>query len=600
MNPATLAALFRDRVASTPGADAHIVRRDGAWVRSTWAAVGEAVGEVARGLLALGRRPGDAVAILAPSRAEWVQADFAIFSIGGITVPIYPTCTAEQIAYILEDARIRTLIVDEGPTLARAMEARPRAAGLEQVVVLGREAGEASITWEALRRLGRAPADALERELVERLAAGRSDDVATIVYTSGTTGAPKGVVQTHANHLAVLRALGQLPGVKGGDVHLLFLPLSHAFARMEAFLAVDRGLTTAFTEGFDRIGDDLREVRPDFLFAVPRLFEKAHARILDGVAAASPVRRALFRWAIDVGHRVSTLNQAGAAVPPALRVAHVLAQRIVFVRLRAAFGGRLRFAVSGGAPLARELAEFFHAIGIPVLEGYGLTEACPVLTWNRLDRFRLGSVGQPLLDVELRLAADGEVLARGPNVARGYLNQPEETAAVFAADGWLHTGDIGRIDADGYLYLVDRKKDLIVTSGGLNIAPQPIESMLRREPLVAEAMVYGDGRPYITALLTLEPDEVRRFVRAAGPFEHEWSRLVGHPVVHERLQALVDATNARLPSHAHIRRFAVVPEAFTEAGGELTPTQKVKRRVIAERYRELFEGLYHDREPARA
>jgi long-chain acyl-CoA synthetase len=398
----------------------------------------------------------------------------------------------------------------------------------------------------------------------------------------------------------MLRALAQLPGVQPGDVHLLFLPLSHAFARMEAFLAVHRGLTTAFAQSFDRLGDDLRAVRPDFLRGVPRLFEKAHARILDAMRAASPVRRGLIRSAIAIGRRVSASKQAGEQVPLALRAAHFVAQRAVLVRLQAAFGGRLRFAISGGAPLARELAEFFHAIGIPVLEGYGLTEACPVLTWNRLDRFKLGSVGQPLPDVELRLAPDGEVLARAPNVARGYLNRPDETAAVFGADGWLHTGDIGRIDEDGFLYIVDRKKDLIVTSGGLNIAPQPIEAILRREPLVAEAMVYGDGRPYIAALFTLEPGEVGRLVRAGGLPDSAGTTLAEHPAVRARLQALVDVTNERLPSHARIRRFAVVPEVFTEAGGELTPTQKVKRRVIAERYGDVLDGLYRDREPAHA
>jgi long-chain acyl-CoA synthetase len=590
---ATLARLFWDRVGATPDRDAQIVRRGGAWKRSTWAEVGEVVGEVARGFLALGRRPGDAIGILARSRAEWVQADFAIFSAGGVTVPIYATSIPEEIAYIVNDANVRTLIVEGGTPLLHALEARRHMPGLEHLVVIGGdgERGEQVVTWETLRNLGR-PHPELQRRLDERMAGVRADDVATIVYTSGTTGTPKGVVQTHRNHLAMLRALAALPGVQAGDVHLLFLPLAHAFARMEAFLGVHRGLVTAFAEDFKRLATDLREVQPDFLFAVPRVFETAHARIADAAETASRIRRLLFRSAIGIGRRASALRQEGRPAPWRVRVAHAIARRVVLGRLTAAFGGRLRFAVSGGAPLEREVGEFFHAIGIPILEGYGLTEACPVLTWNRLDRFKLGSVGQALPGIDLRLAPDGEILARGPNIARGYLNKPAETAAVFGADGWLHTGDIGRMDDEGFLFITDRKKDLIVTSGGVNVAPQPIEAALRRSPMIAEAVLYGDRRPYLAALLTLERDAVERFARAHAIGATEWAALVQHPAVLDHVQALVEAANETLPRHARVRRFAIVPGPFTEAGGELTPTQKVKRRVVAERYGELLAGLY--------
>jgi long-chain acyl-CoA synthetase len=592
--PATLARLFWERVAATPDRDAQLVKRGGAWQRSTWAEVGVVVGEVARGLLALGRRPGEAIGVLARSRPEWVQADFAIFSAGGVTVPIYPTSTAEEIAYIVNDANVRVLIVEADATLARALEARRHTPGLEHLVVIGgdQERSGGVTSWETLRGLGRAQGPELQRRLDERMAGGHADDVATIVYTSGTTGIPKGVVQTHRNHLAMLRALAELPGVRPGDVHLLFLPLAHAFARMEAFLAVHRGLVTAFAGDFGRIATDLREVRPDFLFAVPRLYEKAHDRIVAAAEGGSSIRRRLFRWAVDVGRRICTLEQAGIAVPWRPRMTHAVARRLVFRPLRAVFGGRLRFAVSGGAPLGRELGEFFHAIGIPVLEGYGLTEACPVLTWNRLDRFKLGSVGQALPGVDLRLAPDGEVLARGPSIARGYLNKPAETSEVFGADGWLHTGDIGRMDGEGFLFITDRKKDLIVTSGGLNVAPQPIEAALRRAPAIAEAVVYGDRRPYLAALLTLERDAVERFARVHAVPVTEWAALVQHPTILDHVRAVVDATNETLPGHARVRRFAIVPVPFTEAGGELTPTQKVKRRVVAERYGELLAGLY--------
>ncbi len=589
----TLAELFWQRATASASRPAQLVRRGGVWTPVSWAEVGMVTREVALGLLALGHRAGDVVAILARSRPEWVETDFAVFSIGGITVPIYPTYLSDRIAHIVADAGARFLVVDDAAALDRALAARDRMPTLEHVIVLDPgDADARAVGWDALRALGRDRNVAGESVLAARLAAGRPEDVATIVYTSGTTGEPKGVVQTHANHLAMLRALAAIPDVRPGDVHLLFLPLAHSFGRMEAFVAVDRALTTAFAESFDRLPANLREVRPHVLFAVPRLFEKAQARLSGALGSGPGWRRALVDAALRVGRRATVRREAGRPVPPWLALASVAVQRSVLRPLHAAFGGRLRFAISGGAPLGRELAELFHAAGLPVMEGYGLTEACPALTWNRLGCFRLGSVGRALSGVEIAIAADGEVLARGPNVARGYLNRPEETAEVFGADGWLRTGDVGHLDAEGFLYITDRKKDLIITSGGLNIAPQPIEALLRSDPLVAEAMVYGDRRPYATALLTLSPGEVRRFARQHGITDGDVASLVRHPAILARVTALVDARNETLPPHQRIRRFAVVPTEFTEAGGELTPTQKVRRRVVAERYRAILDDLY--------
>jgi long-chain acyl-CoA synthetase len=417
--------------------------------------------------------------------------------------------------------------------------------------------------------------------------------VATLAYTSGTTGEPKGVVQTHGNHAAALRTLAQIRGVEPGDLHLLFLPLAHAFARLEAYLGVHRGLVTAFAESLEGVADDLREVRPHFIFAVPRVFEKMHARIVGEVAAASPVRRGVFRWAMRVGARASRRQQARQPLPRRLRLERALAHRLVFAKLHDALGGRLRFAVSGGAPLSREIAEFFHAAGVLIVEGYGLTETCPVLTFNRIDAFRFGSVGQSLPGVELRLAADGEILARGPNVAtRGYWRQPAATAEVFDPDGWFHTGDIGRIDEDGFVYITDRKKDLIVTSGGVNIAPQHVESLLKSHPLVGQAMVYGDRRPYPVALIAPDAAALDRFARERGILVGDPTSLARHPVVIERVAQIVDAANAQLPSYAQVKKFAVLPLELSEAAGELTPTQKVRRRLVAAKYRETIEALY--------
>jgi long-chain acyl-CoA synthetase len=593
----TLTRMLWARVAESAGRPAEMVKAHGRWRTLVWREVGDAVRELALGLLALGRRRGEAVAILSRSRAEWVHADFAILSAGCITVPIYPSYTSEQVASIVNDAEARTLIVEDAAQLAKALEVRDRMPGLADIVVIQDDEPHAPPvhTWTGLRRLGRERAEALAPALADRMASVRGADVATIVYTSGTTGEPKGVVQTHANHTASLDAVARIPGIEPGDVHLLFLPLAHAFARLEAFVGVHRGLVTAFAESLDHVADNLREVRPHFIFAVPRVFEKVHAKITSDVAASSAVRRRVFGWAMGVGTRASRSVQAGRPIARSLALRRALAHRLVFSKLHAALGGRLRFAVSGGAPLPLEIAEFFHAAGILIVEGYGLTETCPALTFNRIDRFKFGSVGQALAGVELRLAADGEILARGPNLAtRGYWKRPAATAEVFDAEGWFHTGDIGRIDQEGFLYITDRKKDLIVTSGGINIAPQLVENLLRADPFVSQAMVYGDRRPYPVALVTLNPHEVARFACAAGLLVEDLARLGRHPRVVERVEHIVEATNARLPSYARIKKFAVLPEELTEEGGELTPTQKVKRRIVADKYREVLEGLYRD------
>jgi long-chain acyl-CoA synthetase len=429
--------------------------------------------------------------------------------------------------------------------------------------------------------------------LDQRLAETQPEDVATIVYTSGTTGPPKGVVQTHANHMAALQASAQTTPTTEGWVHLLFLPLAHSFGRLESFLGPYEGLVTAFAESLDKVGENLREVRPHFICSVPRVFEKVYARILAGVEAGSPLKKRIFNWALGVGRRVSRLQQERRPVPPLLALQHRLAHRLVFSKLHAALGGRLQWAVSGGAPLSREIAEFFHAAGILVLEGYGLTETCPVLTFNRPTHFKFGSVGQALPGIELKIAPDGEILARGPNIAtRGYYKQPEATREVFDPEGWFHTGDIGRLDDEGFLYITDRKKDLIITAGGMNIAPQNIENLLKADPFISQAMVYGDRRPYPVALITVNADELRKFAREQGLPADDPAALVKHPRVVERVGRTVEEKNAQLPSYARIKRFAVLAEDFTQETGELTPTLKVKRKVVTEKYRSVIEDLY--------
>ena len=592
----TLARMFWNRVERSGAKPAQQAKRDGKWTTTTWSQVGQAVRELAVALIASGRKKGDAVGILSASRAEWVQADFAIFSAGCVTIPIYPSYPPDLIQYIVNDAGVKTLIVEDPVQLAKVLEVQGKMEGLEQIVIMqGHERKEPMpriTTWEHFRQLGRDKQDTLKSELAGRVADGRPEDMATIVYTSGTTGPPKGVVQTHGNHMAALDAAAQTTTIEEGNVHLLFLPLAHSFARLESFIGVHRGLTTAFAESIDKLRENLPEIRPHFICSVPRVFEKVYAGVLAKAEAGSPVKKKIFHWAVRVGKEVSRLKQARKPVPGFLAFQAGLAHKLVFSKMHEALGGRLRFAVSGGAPLSREIAEFFHAAGILILEGYGLTETCPVLTNNREDRFKFGSVGLPLPTVEIKIAPDGEILGRGRNIAQGYFKKPDATAEVFLADGWFATGDIGRIDEDGFVFITDRKKDLIVTAGGMNIAPQNIENLLKGDPFISQVMVYGDRKPYPVALVTVNPEELEKFAKAEGILNLDPASLVKHPKVVERVSRIVEERNGELQSYAKVKKFTILPDDFTVENGFLTPTLKVKRKVIRDKYMDALEQLY--------
>jgi long-chain acyl-CoA synthetase len=596
MTQDTLAKMFWNRVERSGDRPAQQAKRGGTWTTTTWKDVGQSVRELAAGLLALGRKKGDAVAILSASRAEWVQADFAVFSVGGVTIPIYPSYPPDLIQYIVNDAGVRTLFVEDAAQLAKVLEVQGKLEGLEQIIVIDPAAGAAAgprvQTWAQLRQLGRDNLDRVRAELDARIAGGRPDDIATIVYTSGTTGPPKGVVQTHGNHMSALDSAAQTTRIAEGDVHLLFLPLAHSFARLESFIGIHRGLMTAFAENIDKLRDNLPETRPHFICSVPRVFEKVYAGVLAKAEAGSPLKKKIFHWAVKVGKEVSRLKQAGKPVPGGLALQARIAHALVFSKMHAASGGRLRFAVSGGAPLSREIAEFFHAAGILILEGYGLTETCPVLTNNREDRFKFGSVGLPLPSVEVKIAPDGEILGRGGNIAKGYFKKPDATAEVFLADGWFATGDIGRFDEDGFLFITDRKKDLIVTAGGMNIAPQNIENLLKGDPFISQVMVYGDRRPYPVALITLNPEELAKFAASQGLPTVDQAALCAHPKVMERVSRIVEERNGELQSYAKVKKFTILASDFTVENGLLTPTLKVKRKVIREQYQAAIDQLY--------
>ena len=555
------------------------------------------VRDLSLGLEGLGVQAGDRVAIQADSRPEWTITDLAILTAGAVTVPVYATLPASQVGYILADSGARVVVVEDDGQAAKVREERHRLPELETVIVMdpgaeGVQSGECSLAEVVDRghqRLVRE--NGLGRVYKERGQAIDPAALATIIYTSGTTGHPKGVMLSHHNFVANMVDVDQVIAITDDDTALSFLPLSHAFERMVVYLYLYKGATVVFAEAIDTLGRDMQQVRPTIMTGVPRVYEKLRARIIDAVAAAPRVRQGLFAWAVGVGHDAASARLAGREPGLLTRVQEGLADRLVLSKIRARTGGRLRFVVSGSAPLGREVAEFLCAVGLPVIEGYGLTETSPVLTTTPLGARRLGTVGTALPHVELKIAADGEILARGPNVMVGYHDNPEATAAVMRA-GWFHTGDIGRIDADGYLSITDRKKELIVTAGGKNVAPQPIEALLKRDPIVAEAVLVGDRRRFVSVLLV--PDFVTLDKRLAvdGLGSGSPEELVNREDVQRIFQPIVDQANTELASYEQVKRFALLPTEFSVAGGELTPTLKVRRRVVEDRWKDVIEGIY--------
>ena len=592
MDASSIPQVFFERSGRRGEKMAHMVKRDGFWQGISWQQLRSTVRHIARGLLTLDLQAGDRVAILSDNRAQWVQCDLAIMSAAGITVPVYASSTPDQAAYILQDAGVTALFIDTSAQLDKILAMRTPVPSLKHLVIMvgGAPGNSDVLTLAELIQRGRDAAD-LETVLEERLQSLTPDHEATYVYTSGTTGPPKGVVQTHGNHLFMMENCGGITDLAEGEVNLLFLPLAHSFARLESFLGIYQGWTTAFAESIDALARNMREVKPATLAGVPRVYERVYARV-QADAARSAVKRAIFNWCVDVGLRAGRLQQKKQPLPFGLRLQRSLACRLVFNKLREGLGGRLRYMISGGAPLPRRIAEFFHAAGLPILEGYGMTETCPALAANRHDNYKVGTVGMPLPGVELRLDDDGEILARGPNIAKGYYRQPQATAEVFREDGWFATGDIGEIDAEGFLRITDRKKDMLLTAGGHSVAPQNIEKLLTGDPLISQAMVYGDRRPFLTAVLTLDEEAARAYARELGISGDTIAELAADPQIRILLEWRVQRVNQGLAPYETIKNFVTAREDFSEAGNELTPTLKLKRQVVTEKYRAELEALY--------
>ena len=617
--PATAVEMWKRRVAATPDRVAYKHWRPatdagpGRWVEMTWKQADDATREIAGGLVARGLVPGDRVCVLAQTSLEWILCDVGILLAGGVTVPIFASNTAEQCEFIVRDSGAKVVIVEDAAQLEKVLSVRDHLLTVAAIVHMGGDAalerpdargrsvvaladvlqgaGDLVMSLEALRGAGRAWLTAHPGELDGHAETVAGDSMFTIIYTSGTTGTPKGVVLTHRNLVAAVASAIRSMQIYDADDQYLFLTLAHVLAREVEWAGVALGFMSTISRGVAHIKQDLLETHPAFMVAVPRIFEKFYAGVLSTLGKSKGLQRAITNWALGVGKAHSAALRAGKPPGGWLSFRRGIADRLVFSKLRARLGlDRCRFLISGGAPLAAEIAEFFHSVGLLVLEGYGLTETMAAACLNTLTRYRFGTVGPPLDVIETKIAEDGEILMRGPSVFRQYYNNAAATAEAVQPDGWFHSGDIGHLE-DGFLRITDRKKDLIVTANGKKVAPQPLENALKaRSPLVSQVVVYGDKRSYLVALVTLSEDTQKKFasngnVRGTPP-------VVASPELQAALQRDVDALNATLAPYETIKKFTVLANDFTEAAGEVTPSLKIKRKVVIDKYRAVIDAMY--------
>jgi long-chain acyl-CoA synthetase len=590
----TLAEIFYSSVDQYQKPDHLKVKKAGIWTNISSAECRAAVEELAAGFESLGLKTADRVAILGENRPEWAYTDLATLCSRATVVTIYPSLPPNQILYILKDSGARIVVASNQIQAEKVLSVKADAPDLQHVIVMDDAAVMGTQPFSAVREVGRR-ALALDKDLIRRRAATvRPDDLATLIYTSGTTGDPKGVMLTHSNLGSNVETCAkEIFSILGpADSMLSFLPLCHVFERMGGFVMLKRGVTIAYAESIEKVPQNLLEIKPTILVSVPRIYEKVMARVREKVAVAPPLRQKLFAFAEATGRAVFEARQAGDAVSPWLSLKYALVDRLVLSAVRAGLGGEIRIAVSGGAALPKEIGMFFGSMGLTILEGYGLTETSPVISVNTPWNNRTGSVGKPLAGVEVRIAGDGEILTRGPNVMRGYFNKPEATAEVISKEGFFHTGDIGRLDEDGYLYITDRKKDLIVTSAGKNIAPQPIENVLKTHPLIGELVMVGNARHYPTALVVPNFETLTRAAADLGIDASSREVLVANPRAIELIEQAIASLSNDLAQYEKIKKITLLPHEFTIDAGELTPTLKVKRRVVEAKYKDLIDRMY--------
>ena len=582
----TIAQLWRSAVATERTGAAYLTETDDGWRGVSWTEADARVRAYANGLLARQVRKGDNVALLARNGIEWALLDFALARIGAVGIPIYASSSARDVGYLLAHSEAIAVVCEDAEQLAKVEAVTEELPALQHVLTYH--------DLDGLAAHGEDFAAANPSALDDATAAVTEDDLFTIIYTSGTTGPPKGCMLSNRNYYEMATVVDRMERTyyRPDDVMLLYLPLAHNYGRLMLLLGAHVGFTIAFLADPLRVAEALPQVRPTLLPSVPRVYEKVHTAVVARFDAATGVKKRLIDWAFPIGREVSRLEAEGKPVPGGLRRRQRLADRLVFSKVREPFGGRLRMPGSGGAPLSTEIIQFFDAVGIRIAEGYGLTECTTACSVNTPDDYRFGSVGRPLPGAEVRIAADGEIEMRSPTVFQGYYKDPEATADVLSADGWLRTGDIATIDDDGFVTITDRKKDILVTAGGKNVAPQNLENDLKTSRWISQALVVGDRRPYVSALVTLDEAELATWAAEQGIEARDPGTLSGEPRVLELIQGVVDDVNAHHSRFEQIKRFAILSRDFSADEGEVTPTLKLRRRVVQEHFAEEIERLY--------
>jgi len=587
----TLAQIPANTIQSYPKDGLLLVKKEGRYTPVSTREFVDRIRRLCLGLQSIGFRAGDKLCLLSENRPEWTMTDFAALCAGGLTVPIYTTLVSEQVRYIIDDSDAVIVVVSNAEQWKKI---EPLRAGLNKVahyVLVDGPAPAGAMSLADLEEKGRA-LDAAHPGLFDELVARvKPGDPASLIYTSGTTGVPKGVILAHDNFMSNIKTVRTIIEFTERDVCLSFLPLSHVLERMVTFTYIYAGCTIAYAESVESVAQNLLEVRPHIMVSVPRVFEKIYTKVMDQVLVSSALRRRVFFWAVKVGRRCGARKLAGRPVPAGLRLRRAVAQKLVFSKIISRTGGRVRFFVSGGAPLSKEIAEFFYAMGLVVLEGYGLTETSPVLSVNTFEALKFGTVGRPIPGVEIRIAPDGEILARGPNIMKGYYKKEAETREVFE-DGWFHTGDIGHLDEDGFLVITDRKKDLIVTSGGKNVAPQPIENLLKLSPYIANAVVVGDRKRFVSALIVPEFEKLEAYARSRQLAFRDRDELVRDARIVDFMREEIERVTPLLASYERIKKFALLGRDFELEKGEITPSLKVRRAIVEGKYLDLIESMY--------
>ncbi|MBD3414645.1 MAG: AMP-binding protein [Candidatus Aminicenantes bacterium] len=589
----TLAQMFLNTIKSFPKPDLMLYKQADEYQPISTKEFEDRVVHLSLGLMELGLNKGDKLVLLSENCPNWVITDLASLSFGGITVPIYTSLVPEQIKYIINDSDAKVVVCSDLSLWEKVHSVRDQLNKVENFIVMEDPAPEGTLSLSEVTENGRKKAEK-EPDLFEKTVSEiKPDDIASIIYTSGTTGTPKGVMLTHSNFMSNSKATASIIEFTSKDTVLSFLPLSHVLERMVTFTYLYKGCSIAYAESVETVGENLLEIKPHIMVSVPRVFEKIYAKVMDSVLEGSALKKKLFFWSVRIGKEYAQRELSHQKISKSLRWKRSIADKLVFSKIVSKTGGRVRFFVSGGAPLSKDIAEFFYGMGLVVLEGYGLTESSPVIAVNTFENLRFGSVGKPIPDVEVKIAEDGEILAKGPNIMKGYYKLDEETKEALR-QGWLHTGDIGYLDEDNFLYITDRKKDIIVTAGGKNIAPQMIENQLKTNPFISNVVVLGDKRKFISALVVPVFEKIKEYADASNIEYESITDLVENEKIVNFVMSEVNRYSANLSSYERIKRIILLDRDFEIEKGELTPSLKVKRNIVEDKYKERINKLYQD------